>query len=156
MLAKVPNTAKGESRSRKLVVAGLVVDGERILITQRRADQPMPLKWEFPGGKIEAGESPTRALRRELREEIGAAVELGGIWEVLYHSYPEFDLLMLIYPCRLVGDAAAQCCEVADLAWVLPSEMQSYDILEADAPLVDRLVAEGIPGLSSASSEDFD
>jgi 8-oxo-dGTP diphosphatase len=135
-----------ERRSRKLVVAGLVVGDEQILITQRSATQSMPLKWEFPGGKIEAGESPEEALRRELREEIGVEVSVGQVWEVLSHAYPEFDLLMLVYPCQLLGSDAPRCCEVADLAWVQPLEMRSYDILEADAPLVERLIREGIPG----------
>ncbi len=128
-------------------MAGLVVDGAKVLITKRRADQAMGLKWEFPGGKIEAGESPPQALERELNEEIGAQVEVGSIWEVLFHRYPDFDLLMLVYPCKLVPGQSARCCEVADLAWVGPAEMKAYDILEADAPMVDRLLREGVPGL---------
>jgi 8-oxo-dGTP diphosphatase len=134
------------------VVAGLLIEGGRVLITQRREDQPMPLKWEFPGGKIEEGESPEAALRRELREEIGVEVRVGVVWEVLWHAYPDFDLLMLVYPCSATGDEQPRCCEVADLAWVLPSEMKSYDILEADAPMVKRLCDEGVPALSA----DFD
>jgi 8-oxo-dGTP diphosphatase len=126
-------------------VAGLVLEGERILITQRMADQPLPLKWEFPGGKIEGGETPEAALRRELLEEIGVEVSVGRIWDVLFHAYPEFDLLMLVYPCRVQGPGQPRCCEVADLAWVQPLEMRSYDILEADSPLVERLIREGPP-----------
>lgn len=137
--------SKTESRSRKLVVAGLVIKDGQVLITQRRSDQPMPLKWEFPGGKIEAGEGPEKALIRELREEIGVEVRVGVVWEVLWHPYPEFDLLMLVYPCALAGPEDPRCCEVADLAWVRPSEMKSYDILEADAPMVDRLIRDGVP-----------
>jgi 8-oxo-dGTP diphosphatase len=127
------------------VVAGLLINGGQVLITQRRSDQPMPLKWEFPGGKIEAGESPETALVRELQEEIGVGVRVCPVWEVLWHPYPEFDLLMLVYPCAIVGEGEPRCCEVADLAWVLPSEMKSYDILEADAPMVDRLLGDGVP-----------
>ncbi len=145
MLAAVPDSSQSETRSRKLVVAGLVLDGSRVLITKRRGDQPMALKWEFPGGKMEAGESPEVALIRELREEIGVSVKVGRAWEVLFHPYPDFDLLMLIYPCVIMPGEQPQCCEVADLAWVRPTEMQSYDILEADAPLVQRLQSEGIP-----------
>lgn len=103
----------------------------------------MPLKWEFPGGKMEAGEGPEEALMRELHEELGVEVEVGKIYEALAHSYPAFDLLMLVYPCRIVGGGQPELREVADMAWVKPVEMRQYDILEADAPLVERLIEEG-------------
>jgi 8-oxo-dGTP diphosphatase len=131
---------------RKLVVAGLIVgEGGQILITQRRADQALPLQWEFPGGKVEPGESPVAALVRELREEIGVAVEVGPIWEVLFHAYPTFDLVMLVYVCRIVDGETPRAVEVADLRWVFAHELPAWDILLADRPLVDRLVAEGPP-----------
>ncbi len=137
-----------EPRPRKLVVAGLVIgeDG-RILITQRRADQSLPLQWEFPGGKVEPGEAPTVALARELAEEVGITAEVGRIWDVLFHAYPAFDLVMLVYACTLArGSAPARAVEVADLAWVTCAELPgAWDILPADRPLVDRLVTEGPP-----------
>jgi len=135
-----------EGRARKLVVAGLIADDDgRVLITQRRADQPLPLYWELPGGKIEPGESPEVALARELREELDADVEIDRVWDVLFHAYPAYDVLMLVYRCRLAPGAEARCREVADLAWCRPSELAGYELLPADAPLADRLVAEGVP-----------
>ncbi len=134
-------------RERKLVVAGLVVaDDGKILITKRRADQVMPNQWEFPGGKVERGEAPVAALARELREEIGAVVDVGQIWDVLFHPYPQFDLVMLVYRCRLAPGEVARLVEVADLAWVATSALPgAWDILPADRPLVERLVREGPP-----------
>jgi 8-oxo-dGTP diphosphatase len=133
---------------RKLVVAGLIIgDDGRVLITQRRADQSLPLQWEFPGGKVEAGEAPVAALVRELREEIGVEVAVGRIWDVLFHAYPAFDLVMLVYACRIV-DGEPRAVEVADLRWVAPGELPSWDILPADRPLVQRLVNEGLPELT--------
>jgi 8-oxo-dGTP diphosphatase len=133
-----------EPRKRLLVVAGLVVRDGRVLITQRRADQALPLQWELPGGKVEPGESPVAALARELAEEIGVTVEVGRIWDVLFHPYPTFDLVMLVYACsNVVGEPRA--IEVADVAWVAPGDLAAWDILPADRPLIDRLVAEGPP-----------
>jgi 8-oxo-dGTP diphosphatase len=129
---------------RKLVVAGLVIRDGRVLITQRTAAQSLPLQWEFPGGKVEDGEAPVAALVRELREEIGVTVEVGTIWEVLFHAYTDFDLVMLVYPCTIVA-GEPRAVEVADLVWALPAELPRWDILPADRPLVDRLNGEGLP-----------
>ncbi len=135
------------TRPRKLVVAGLIIgDDRRILITQRRADQAMPLQWEFPGGKVEPGESPVTALARELVEELGVVVVVGRIWDVLFHAYPDFDLVMLVYACRLAAGEAPRAVEVADLVWVQTDELPgAWDVLPADRPLVERLVVEGPP-----------
>ncbi|TMQ10142.1 MAG: (deoxy)nucleoside triphosphate pyrophosphohydrolase [Deltaproteobacteria bacterium] len=139
-------------RARKLVVAGLIVGGDRrVLITQRRADQALGGQWEFPGGKVEPGEAPVDALVRELREEIGVTVAVGRIWDVLFHAYPEFDLVMLVYVCRIVAESAhgadgvPRAVEVADLAWVDAGDLAAWDILPADRPLVERLRVEGVP-----------
>lgn len=132
----------------KLVVAALATDGSgRILLTRRRSDQPLPDKWEFPGGKMEPGESPEEALVRELREEIGVRTEVGPVWDVLYHRYPDYDVLMLVYACRLEPGAEPRCLEVGALAWARPDELDGYDILPADRPLVARLQREGTPAI---------
>jgi 8-oxo-dGTP diphosphatase len=132
---------------RKLVVAGLIVDQSRpqeVLLSQRRADQSFALDWEFPGGKIEAGESPADALLRELQEEIGVTVEVGGIWDTLFHRHAGFDLLMLVYQCRIV-DGHARPVAVADVRWVSLNELPKLGIMAADLSLVTRLVSEGLP-----------
>ncbi len=143
-----------EIRARKLVVAGLIVGSDgRILLTQRRADQPMPLQWELPGGKVEPGEAPVDALARELSEELGVAALVGRIWDVLYYPYPAFDLVMLVYACRLAPDAVPRPLEVADLVWVATSELPgAWDLLPADRPLIARLAAEGPPDCCSPHS----
>jgi 8-oxo-dGTP diphosphatase len=131
--------------SRKLVVAGLIVSEQTILITQRRADQALPLQWELPGGKIEPGESPQAALARELFEELGVEAVVGRVWEVLYHRYPDYEVVMIVYVCSLPAGQAPRCVEVADLAWCTPEDLTRYAILPADRPLVERLRAEGVP-----------
>jgi 8-oxo-dGTP diphosphatase len=129
------------TRTRKLVVAALVRDDAgRILLTQRRADQPMPLLWEFPGGKVEPGEPPVEALAREISEELGCAATVGAIYDVVFHPYADFDLYMLVYACALGGEPRA--VEVAQLAWVPPDELGRYEVLPADVALVARLARE--------------
>ncbi len=130
------------TRERKLVVAALCRDNaRRVLLTQRRADQAMPLKWELPGGKVEPGESPQAALARELSEELGCPSEIGRIDDVVFFAYPEFDLYMLVYATRLLDEPRA--VEVAQLAWVQPIDLTAYDVLPADVPLCQRLSREG-------------
>jgi 8-oxo-dGTP diphosphatase len=134
------------SLPRKLVVAGLIVDDRGlVLITQRRTDQALGGQWEFPGGKVEPGESPAHALHRELTEELGAAVDVGRVWDVLHHVYPTFELVMIVYRCRVRDGEVPRAVEVADLRWLVSSELPAHDILPADRPLVERLVAEGPP-----------
>jgi 8-oxo-dGTP diphosphatase len=121
-----------------LVVAALVRDGAgRTLLTRRRADQAMGGMWEFPGGTVEEGEDPAAALAREIREELGCGCRVGRIFEVVWHRYEAFDLLMLVYACQLEGEARA--VEVAEVAWVEPEKLRDYDVLPADRPLILRL-----------------
>ncbi|HTB58020.1 MAG TPA: (deoxy)nucleoside triphosphate pyrophosphohydrolase [Polyangia bacterium] len=127
-------------RPRKLVVAALMREGARILMSRRRADQPMPGLWEFPGGKVEPGESPTEALAREVREELGCDVEVGPIHEVVFHAYPEFDLYMLVYAVAITR-GAPRALEVAEIAWVEAARLPELDLLPADYPLARALAA---------------
>ncbi|HET6280102.1 MAG TPA: (deoxy)nucleoside triphosphate pyrophosphohydrolase [Polyangia bacterium] len=127
-------------RRRKLVVAALIRDRDdgRILVSQRRADQPMPLLWEFPGGKVESGEAPAAALAREVREELGCDIAVGRIHDVVFHAYPEFDLVMLVYNCSITA-GVPRAVQVAQLAWVAPTELPTLDLLPADYPLARAL-----------------
>lgn len=135
------------TRTPKLVVAALIADESgRVLITRRRPDQPHPDQWEFPGGKMEPGESPQQALVRELEEEIGVRPSVGRVWDVLFHRYPDDDVLMLVYGCRLAAGDQPRCLEVGAIAWARADELAGYDILPADRPLIARLEREGPPG----------
>jgi 8-oxo-dGTP diphosphatase len=127
-------------RPRKLVVAALVREGTRVLVSRRRADQAMPLLWEFPGGKVEPGEAPEAALAREVREELGCEVRVGRIHEVVFHAYDDFDLYMLVYACTITAGEPAPV-EVAEVAWVEAARLPSLDLLPADYPLARALAA---------------
>ena len=125
-------------RARKLVVAALVRDGGRILMSRRRPDQAMPNLWEFPGGKVEPGEHPEAALVRELREELGCEIAIDRIAEVVFHAYADFDLYMLVYACRITA-GAPRAIEVAEVAWVDAIKLPELDLLPADYPLARKL-----------------
>ncbi len=101
----------------------------------------MPLLWEFPGGKVEPGEAPAVALAREVKEELGCDVEVGRIYEVVFHAYPAFDLVMLVYSCHVIG-GAPQPVAVAEIAWIAPVDLPGLELLPADYPLARRLAAE--------------
>ena len=123
----------------KQVVAALIVEGGKILICQRTRHQPMPLKWEFPGGKIEEGEQPRDALRRELDEELGIAADIGDEVARIRHEYPTGNSVELRF-----FDVRSYSGEVEnrifrEIVWAIPADLPSYDFLEADLTLVRDL-----------------
>lgn len=102
---------------------------------------------------MEPGEAPDEALRRELVEELGARVEVGPVWDVLYHRYPDQAVLMLVYACRLLPGEAPRCVQVAALDWVAPAGLvdSTLDVLPADRPLLERLRREGPPSFCTVA-----
>jgi len=121
-----------------IVAAAVVREGGRILLTRRMAGAHLGGLWEFPGGKVEAGESPEAALVRECREECAIDVEVLDIVDVTFHRYPQKDVLLLFYECRRVGGEVTHV-GVAEHAWVLPSELDRYPLPPPDAKLVAKL-----------------
>jgi 8-oxo-dGTP diphosphatase len=112
------------------------VDG-RVLIGERPAGKALAGLWEFPGGKVEAGETPEDCLIRELREELGIEVAQACLAPFVFasHAYDDLHLLMPLYLCRR-WEGFVQAKEHAALAWVRPAEMEAYPMPPADAPLV--------------------
>jgi 8-oxo-dGTP diphosphatase len=119
------------------VVAGILFRGDAILVCQRRPDQPHPLKWEFPGGKVEPGESPSQALQRELQEELGIDSDPGTEISRYEFSYPGKNLIQLIF-FRVPGwhgDVANRIFKT--IVWEDPRCLRKYDFLEGDVPLLE-------------------
>ena len=121
-----------------LVTAAVVFDGEKVLLTRRPDDKRHPGFWEFPGGKVDPGESPEQALCREMLEELDVEVRVSGIYEVVFYRYEWGPVLILAYQCELLTDTLRDL-GVAEHRWVLPREMVNFNILPADQPIIDRL-----------------
>ena len=121
-----------------LVTAALIRNGNRILVTRRPDHCRHGGLWEFPGGKMETGESPDGALRRELLEELDLPVAVEGIFDVVFHRYPWGAVLILVYHCR-PEHFRIRNLQVAEHRWCRASEMADLPFLPADIPLVNRL-----------------
>jgi 8-oxo-dGTP diphosphatase len=129
----------------KRVVAAVIEKDGRFLVCQRTRHQTMPLKWEFPGGKIEEGEQPRDALRRELDEELGIDAAIGNEIARIQHNYPNGSAVELRF--FIVREYAGELENriFRDLQWSTPEALPSYDFLEADASLVNDLAARRLP-----------
>lgn len=133
-----------------LVVAAALCNGNgQFLIAERPQGKSLEGKWEFPGGKVEPGESPEAALVRELREELGISVDEAALSPLSFasHRYARFHLLMPVFLCR-EWQGTPQKREHAAFAWVLPQEMAKYPLAPADYALIPAFA--GLPPLSSA------
>jgi len=137
-LASLPDSGDKPVR---LVVVALILRGREVLICQRRPDQPMALKWEFPGGKMEAGESAEQALARELDEELGIDAKIGPRITRMRHTYRSgkaVDLQFFVVQ-EFGGEITNRIFN--DLRWCELSDLPSYDFLAADRNLVRDLAA---------------
>ncbi len=125
----------------KRVVAALIWKDGSVLICQRTRHQTMPLKWEFPGGKIEEGEQPRDALRRELEEELGIHAVVGDEVLRFQHEYPNGATVELRFYDVHAFSGELKNRIFRDVRWADPSDLPSYDFLEADLALVKDLAA---------------
>jgi 8-oxo-dGTP diphosphatase len=121
------------------VTAGLIRDAEgRYLITQRRRGSHLEGLWEFPGGKLEAGETPEAGLRRELEEELTATFEVGPLVETIRWEYPDRTIVLRFHACHHVS-GPIEPREGQAMAWVAPAQLGDYRFPPADGALIQRL-----------------
>lgn len=125
----------------KRVVAGLIVKDGKLLVCQRTRHQTMPLKWEFPGGKIEQKEQPRDALRRELEEELGIHATIGDEVVRIQHEYPNRTIVELRFFVVREYQGEIENRIFKDIQWALPKDLSKFDFLEADLTLVKDLTA---------------
>ena len=130
----------------KQVVAAIITrdSDEKILICQRRKEQALPLKWEFPGGKIEIGEQPVAALKRELDEELGIDAEIGEELTRFVHSYKNGGGVELAFFRVRTFSGELTNRIFRDVRWVTRESLPQFDFLEADIKLVREIAAGSI------------
>ena len=123
------------------VVAAIICRERKVLCVQRAEHEKeyVSLKWEFPGGKVEAGEQFEEALVREIREELSVDIEISKFFMTVEHTYPNFHLVMHVYRCDLTeGEVILN--EHVDMKWLKVDELDQLDWAEADIPIVKRLM----------------
>ena len=129
--------SKTEKRGPLVVTAAVIKRGDRVLIAQRKSDSAVEgLKWEFPGGKLEHGETPEACLRREIKEELGLNIEVGQLIGVSSHVYHgKVHIVLLCYMCKLKS-GRLQYLDVAQAKWIKTGEFKKFDFALADIPLL--------------------
>ena len=121
------------------VVAGLIQRDGALLVCQRRRGAAFALQWEFPGGKLEAGESSETALRRELQEELGVVADIGVELFRTQHDYPGVYSVLLVFHHVSRFSGAPRNCAFEQIRWVEPAQLPTLDFLEGDAELIGLL-----------------
>lgn len=132
-----------KSSKRKIrVVAAQIERNGRYLITQRKPTSSLPLLWEFPGGRVEAGETDEAALARELKEEMEVEVEVGAAAVAVTHEYDTYIIDFRVYRCRLRSPPnSIRTVGVHDYRWVSPTELDDYEFPGADQATIDALLS---------------
>lgn len=138
----------GPPARRIRVVAAIIERGGSLLVCRRRDRPGKPGLWEFPGGKIESGETEPQALRRELKEELAIDAEVGGLYCKLEHPYPDLVVELIFLYASFPEKPAPRALAAAELRWVPQTDLPKLPFLEADRPLVERLAAEATARLA--------
>ncbi|HEY3816759.1 MAG TPA: (deoxy)nucleoside triphosphate pyrophosphohydrolase [Polyangiaceae bacterium] len=126
-------------RTIRVVAAVLEKDG-RYLITQRRATAVLPLMWEFPGGRVEDGETDAHALKREVRHRLGAEIEVGKLISFVSHPYEHYVVDLFLYECTLLGDKTLEGRNVNAFQWVTSAEFDQFPFTPADEASMNKLL----------------
>lgn len=134
------------------VVAAMIKKGGHILICQRPAHKARALLWEFPGGKVDPGETPEAALIRECREELAVDIQVGSLYMQVTHAYPDLTVRLSLYWAGLTA-GEPQALEHEAIRWASPGEFPSYAFCPADADILQRIAKELAVGTFFPQSE---
>jgi 8-oxo-dGTP diphosphatase len=125
-----------------IVAAGIVIEKRKVLLSRRKSGSHLAGRWEFPGGKVEAGEDPRAALRRELEEEVGMLVRVGEIADVTFHRYEDADkavLLLFFHAQREVGSPDPRAIDVAEVMWADAAALDPAQFPPADVAILTKV-----------------
>lgn len=122
------------------VTCAIIILEDSILICQRSAEMTLPFKWEFPGGKINAGESKEECLHREILEELGIKIQITKALSMVEHHYPDFSLCLYPFICKYTS-GQLHLTEHAQAIWVNSENLMDYDWAAADIPVVRELLS---------------
>ena len=124
-------------------MAAIIKDENRLLIAKRHSKDPLGGKWEFPGGKIEPGETPQECLVREIKEELGVEVKIGPFYDDNVYNSQDHGIHLLFYWAEIIKGEVIPVVH-DDLKWITINELASFDFAPADIPIVKRLMKEDI------------
>ena len=125
------------------VVGAIIVNNDKILCAQRGPTKSLSYKWEFPGGKVEKGETPEEALQREIREEMQCNIKVGQQVEHTVYEYDFGIVHLTTFYCELI-DGVPKLTEHASIKWLRPQELNSLDWAQADIPAVEKIMSDFI------------
>ena len=123
------------------VVCAIINNDEKILIAQRSERMALPLKWEFPGGKVEEGEDKKTALQREIKEELAMEIEVGDALDPVIYHYEDFSITLYPYLCASASKEFIKL-EHQEIRWERIENLKKYDWAAADVPVVKKLITE--------------
>jgi 8-oxo-dGTP diphosphatase len=129
------------SRRTIRVVAAVIENQGRYLITQRRSGAVLPEMWEFPGGRVEDGEDDAAALRREIKERLDAEVEVGAMLSFVSHPYERYTIDLYLYECRLLTEQLKRKA-VKDYRWICSRDFEEFQFTPADEASLNKLLGE--------------
>ncbi len=124
-----------------IVTAAVMVRDEKVLIAQREAGSHMEFRWEFPGGKLEPGETTEECIVREIKEELDMSIEVLDIYKAVQFAYNDKEILLLCYLCRVIG-GEGKTLECNDFKWVTRDELSEYEFVPADLTIVEKLMKD--------------
>ena len=137
------STSKSDSNESKRieVVAAIIEKNGKILICRRAENKTRALKWEFPGGKIEPGETPEQAVLRECREELDVDLCVKGEFMRVLHSYPDIEIQLTVFRTAIIG-SDPRCIEHKEIRFVYPSELADFELCPADITVAEKIISE--------------